>query len=231
MRVKSDASSNPSSVSAEPVPPDPSATELVKLRYLTVRMLGMPFERAIEKTSIPLRLGKEVEKLLPPECQISSATTRSRQGAGERGKAADINTALSDDGLLIISWLNQMQHQSFTGLKEAFFRDEPANTYLSEEKVSFWRGVSEKLPDKLSIHVRIGSKYLSTAEMSAFKQQAPALNLTSDSRIGERPVVSIHERGIDNFVVSARFTAVTRSICLAIDCLRRVSPAGDRDAN
>lgn len=202
--------------------PTPSAiSELLKLRYLTVRALGLAAERAVEELNIPFRLIADLEKLLPPESLIAAATTRGRASQSERGRQADIHTALSSDGQQIQSWLGAIDKKIHTQLNKALFRDQSYTSYRSE-KVVFWQEVIRSFPVNLSLYVDIGSKYLTTSELSALGRLAPALELRSNPRIGEIPVVSLRQRQEEKFnpVVSARLTAVARTCSLAIQSLR-----------
>ena len=126
----------------------------------------------------------------------------------------------------IMTWLSKLETKTFSELMEAFFRDQPS-TPNRRDKVIFWREVHQLFPSSLSLCVRIGSKYLTTAEISAFNTLAPVLYLKADPRIGEKPVVSVHVRGVKNLVTMARLTAVARASCLALNCLRHLQTGGE----
>jgi len=214
-----------------PSPPPSAISELLKIRYLTVRILGLAAERAVEELIIPFRLIADLEKLLPPESLMAAATTRGRAGQSERGRQADIHTALSDAGVQIQSWLGAMDQETHAQLNKAFFRDESYTSHR-DEKVGFWQEVIRSFPVNLSLYVNIGSKYLTTSEISALGRLAPALELKSNPRIGEIPAVSLRQRQEEKFnpVVSARLTAVARTCSLAIQSLRSAHWYGGSNA-
>lgn len=210
----------------------PVANDQERLTYLTVRSLGLRQEMAVEKTGIRLRVATNLEAVLPPENLVATAVRRGRQGPQARGQAANINMALSDTGLILLSWLRGMElmeSREYSMIKQTFFREEPQRHRLPD-KVIFWRRIADSLPSALSVHVRIGAKHLAPAEISRMTALAPAVKLVPDPRIGERPVVSLFLRNEQNLVVSARLTAVARSYCLAIDALSHFDNTGGLDA-
>src|SRR5438128_1579375 len=186
--------------------PAPAANDQERLTYLTVRSLGLRQEMAVEKTGIRLRVAADLEAVLPPESMVATAVRRGRQGPQARGQAANINMALSETGLILLSWLRGMEPMDYSMIKQAFFRDEPQRHRLPD-KATFWRRIAESLPPALSVHVRIGAKHLTPLEISRMNALAPAVKLVPDPRIGERPVISLFMRNAQNLVVSARLTA------------------------
>ena len=210
-----------SSVASEVVveSPIPFTSELLKQQYLTVRLLGMPAENAVEEVSIPFRSTTALEKLLPDEATIARVVSREREAPADRGKAGDIETATSEVGTVLMSWLQQLETRDFYQLKQAFFRDEPL-THPTDEKVKFWTKIKNSLPVEISLKVKIGIKHLDTAEISALNVLAPALILKPEKSIGARPLLSIYERGTKNLVTSSRMTSVARAACLALSILR-----------
>lgn len=210
-----------SSVASEAVveSPIPVTSELLKQQYLTVRLLGMPAKAAVEEVSIPFRSTTALEKLMPDEAAIAKAVSREREAPADRGKAGDIETATSEVGTVLMSWLQQLDTRDFYQLKQAFFRDEPL-THPIDEKVQFWTKIKKSLPVEISLKVKIGIKHLDTAEISALNVLAPALILKPEKSIGARPLLSIYERGTKNLVTSSRMTSVARTACLALSILR-----------
>ncbi|WP_157077076.1 hypothetical protein [Curvibacter delicatus] len=216
-------------ISATICDPTSAANDQERLTYLTVRSLGLRQEMAVEKTGIRLRVAADLEAALPPESMIATAVRRGRQGPQARGQAANINMALSETGLILLSWLRGMEPMDYSMIRQIFFRDEPQRHRLPD-KVIYWRRIAESLPPALSVHVRIGAKHLTPVEISHMTALAPAVKLVPDPRIGERPVISLFPRNAQNLVVSARLTAVARSYCLAIDALVQFVNTGGRDA-
>lgn len=216
-------------ISATICDPAPAANDQERLTYLTVRSLGLRQEMAVEKTGIRLRVAADLEAALPPGSMVATAVRRGRQGPQARGQAANINMALSDTGLILLSWLRGMEPMDYSMIKQVFFRDEPQHHRLPD-KVIFWRRIAESLPPALSVHVRIGAKHLTPADISRMTALAPAVKLVPDPRIGERPVISLFMRNAQNLVVSARLTAIARCYCLAIDALVQFVNTGGRDA-
>jgi hypothetical protein len=203
------------------------ATTNERLIYLTLRMLGVPPTVAVEKAKIRFRAAEQLEPFLPVEPVVASAIKRDRKGPEARGLVANISMALSDKGLSVLNWLFGLESATCLLLKQALFRDEPTHSSLT--KVMFWRRIAESLPAAVSIRVRIGSKHLTVAEQSALLAMGPAVLVSPDPRLGERPVISVHMRESENLVISARLTAVTRIYALAIDSLNRFMKPGERD--
>ena len=179
----------------------------------------------LEATEIPLSIAMELELVIPPEELVATAVRRSRQGPRPRGQKANIEMAQSDNGAMLLSWLRTMNSTEYLMIRQVFFRNEHESIRLPD-KVTFWRQVAESIPRGLSILVKIGSKHLSPAEISALTQLAPAVMLVPDPRIGERPVISLFERDNQNLVTSARLTAVARGYCLAIEALEQLNKKG-----
>lgn len=198
----------------------PTTTENEQLVYLTLRMLMLPQEEAIEKSQIRFRAAVQLEPYLPSEGLVIEAVKRGRQGPEPRGVAANINLAQSSRGLMVLAWLLPLDLILFQNLRQALLRHGPQQV-PSLETVVFWRRIAESLPSALSIHVRIGSKHLTTTQKIALSTVAPAVLICSDTRLGERPVVSVHPREAENRVLSARLTAVTRTYVLAVDAMRQ----------
>jgi hypothetical protein len=196
-----------------------------RLTYLTVRSMGLRQELAVERTGLRFRVAVELETISPPESMVATALRRGRQGPQARGQAANINMALSQTGSMLLLWLCRMTPMEYSMVKQLFFRDHLQHPRMPD-KVIFWRQIAESLPPELSVHVRIGAKHLSPAEISRLSALAPAVKFVPDPRIGARPVISLFLRNQKNLVVSARLTAVARSYCLAIDALHPFSSSG-----
>ena len=203
----------------------PAVNDAERLTYLAVRALGLSKEEALEATEIPLSIAVGLELAIPKEELVATAVRRSRQGPRPRGQKANIDMVRSENGAMLLSWLRAMNSTEYLMIRQVLFRDEHERIRVSD-KVKFWRQVAESVPLGLSIHVRIGSKHLSPAEISAITQLAPVVRLFSDPRIGERPVISLFERGNQNLVTSARLSAVARGYCLAIDALDQLNKKG-----
>lgn len=211
-------------------PPTPKAAtppinDTDRLAYLAIRALGLSKEEALEATEIPLSIAMGLEHAIPPDELVAIAVRRNRQGPRPRGQKANIDMAQSENGATLLSWLQAMDSAEYSMIRQVFFRGEHERVRLPD-KVTFWRQVAESVPPCLSIHVKIGSKHLTPAEISALTQLAPAVKVLPDPRIGERPVISLFERDNKNVVTSARLTAVARSYCLAIDALNKLNKTG-----
>lgn len=195
-----------------------SSTEQEKLLYLVLRSLGLTSSVAVEKSKIKFRVAVQLDPFVPVEKTVATAVSRGRQGPETRGAQADIKTALSSHGLLLLDWLRSFDAAFLPLMSQALFRSDP-HQLIPTDKVTFWRKVAESLPAALSVRARIGAKHLTSAEKSALGTLSPMVLISPDLQLGERPVVSIHLRETENRVLSARLTAVARVCVLAIDSL------------
>jgi hypothetical protein len=197
---------------------DGASTDQEKLVYLVLRILGVAPAAAVEKSRIRFRTSVQLEPFLPAESAVAKAVSRGRQGPETRGAQADIKTALSSQGLLLLDWLRSLDVSMFPILRQSLLRNEPPQL-AQADRVAFWRKVADSLPAAFSARARIGAKHLTSAEKSVLGTLAPRVVIASDPRIGVRPIVSLHLRETENLVLSARLTSVARVCLLAIDSL------------
>lgn len=199
------------------------------LTFLAIRALGWSMEQALKATAIRMSSAAGLEPFVPRHDLVAGAVKRSRQGPQVRGKYADFDMVMSAQGVTVQSWLQAMEPEEYLMIKQLFFRDTPALLRLPD-KVEYWSAVAESIPSDLSIQVRIGSKHLSTLELTALNKLAPKVRLSADPQLGERPRIALFLRDGANLVISARLTAVARLFCLAIDALAEFKKRGAQHA-
>ena len=189
-----------------------------KLRYLTLRALGLTSNMALEKTGVPLSSTVALESVLPAEHLIAHAVARGRQGPDARGQEADRKMAESENGWLCMAWLKRMDSRDYKLIRKLFFRD----SLVTPSSSAALRQIAPSIPTALSLHVQLGAADVRPAELSALAALGAALTVVTNPRIGARPMVSVHLRHTKNLVVSARLTAVVRIHFLVIDAYRRL---------
>lgn len=198
----------------------PKAATIDQLAYLAVRALGLSQARALEKVVIPRSLAVLLDLHLPSEDSIACAVSRARQGPESRGQAADIAMALSPAGKVAAAWLYDLNQEDFRAFKSTAFKAEPSSQIMVQ-KVVFFEKLADSLPETLAIGCRFGTKHLDTSERCALALLAPAITVSTDPRLGKRPVLTMAIRGKQNLVVSARLTSAVRVYTLIVEALRK----------
>lgn len=209
MRVPSAAAALPQDQQA------PVAASAVNVKYLTLRALGLPRERAMERLDIPARQAMAVEGLIPGDLRVAASTRRAQWAPSKRGDAADIETVFTPTAAAALTWLVRLPRMEFEQLCETFH-----NESLPLDHLAFWSRLKATIPSGIRIELRIGKRYLAPETISGYDDLAPAIRLTVDKRIGEKTITSIYVDPGNNKVRAARLTAVVKVLALALKSLR-----------
>lgn len=195
------------------------ATDLIKLRFLSLTGLGMPALQAHKVLGIAWSLAVHLEQLSGSQEERNACTRRARASPGGRGQQADRELCLSEMGVQIHSWLLGLRPEALEFLMLVLLRDKPAEERIFEDHQR-WEDVMQGMPHQLRLVVRRGQAYVTAEAVARAVQGRPRLQLIPDPKLGRRPAVRLTLVERDNRVMSSRLTSVTRIAVLSLQLLR-----------
>jgi len=184
-------------------------SRLDSTRYLILRTLGMTKYQAIESTGIPVSVALELEGVVPDDDTQAELTRRARGSARQRGSKANINIALSNDGLQIVEWILGLDRATLDFFRLCVLRESAAP--IKFYQYLKWQTILESMPPRFCLLLRRGKTHITSEEFRFLRSFDGLLQLKVDVRIGERPFVLLAPRAKQNQVLTARITAVLRA--------------------